>query len=160
MSCALFQARRSVDDARLRRVIEADSGSSSRSTCGSVTSDRASATRWRSPPEIAPGLRVEQMSDAEPLGDRRGCARGARPAVEMRQPVRDVLSSRQVREQREMLKHVADLAALRRDVDAAGRQSNSVAIADRDLPRVRRERARRGSAAASIFPNPTRRRRS
>ena len=41
----------------LRWASSADSGSSSRRICGSVTSERASATRWRWPPEIWPGKR-------------------------------------------------------------------------------------------------------
>jgi hypothetical protein len=39
-----------------------DSGSSSRKTLGSRTSARASATRWRSPPESCRGLRESSRS--------------------------------------------------------------------------------------------------
>src|SRR5580658_1391019 len=57
MPCASFQRRRSSRIFDLVGESRAASGSSSRSTHGSVTKARASATRWRSPPEISPGRR-------------------------------------------------------------------------------------------------------
>ena len=47
-----------------------DSGSSSRKTVGSRTSARASATRWRSPPESWRGLRCGELIDARAAASR------------------------------------------------------------------------------------------
>ena len=60
-----------VDDPRLRSRDRAPTAARrAAAPSGSVTSERASAARWRSPPEIAPGRRESTCCDAERLGDR------------------------------------------------------------------------------------------
>src|SRR4029079_2337767 len=77
------------------------------------------------------------MSDAESLGDRQDSL-AALGLGEMRKAVRHVPFKRQMGEQREMLKDVTDLAALRLDVDASSTVEQR-RRGDGDLTGVRRE---------------------
>ena len=99
----------------------APNGSSMSSTGGSAASARATPTRWRWPPESWPG---------SGRGTRRGRGRRARaarrPAARIRASVPaeqaghggDVVGDRLVREQADLLDHVADAAAQLHRVDA------------------------------------------
>ena len=87
------------------RASSAASGSSSSRAFGSTASARASATRWRSPPESATG-RSSAWSEAEP-GEQLD-----RPPAPLRTPgpaqrVGDVPPHGKVAEQRVVLEHVA-----------------------------------------------------
>ena len=108
----------------------AASGSSSSRSFGRLTSARASATRWRWPPESCAGWRVPQL--AEPH-QRRAPRRRARAISALgqafaAQPVADVRRHIHVREQGVGLEHHVDRPAMRRhaghvlavDQDAAG----------------------------------------
>ena len=92
------------------------SGSSSSSTAGRGASDRASATRFASPPlsfvtwrfaEAGEADEVQQLVD--PCG---GLA--SRPTPAHAQAEADVLRDREMREQLLVLEHQADAAAVRR----------------------------------------------
>ena len=105
----------------------APSGSSSSSAAGRLTSARASATRWRWPPESWPGRRSPRPSsriEVEHLGDPRRCDLALCDALQL-QPEADVLGNRHVREERVVLedhvhvalrrRHVRDVLALEQD---------------------------------------------
>ena len=109
----------------------AESGSSSRSTSGSRASARASATRWRSPPERLAGPRVLEVRDAEAVEVLVG-----RVAAR----VLDVLADGQVREERVVLEDEADAAPV-------GRERDVPRAVEPDLAR-RRDAARRPAGRA------------
>ena len=94
----------------------APSGSSSSSTLGRMTSARASATRWRWPPESCAGLAVPELAEAHHVERlvRRAPRRSAFGDLADHQPVGDVLGHRHVREQRVVLEHRVDVALVRR----------------------------------------------
>ena len=107
-------SRRSQRRSSLRtRASSAPNGSSSSSTRGSTASARASATRWRWPPESCDGMppreplelhQLEQLVHALlDLAPRPGAR--ARPHA---QAERDVLEHGHVAEQRVVLEHEAD----------------------------------------------------
>ena len=138
------------------RVSSADSGSSSSSACGRRASARATATRWRSPPDSVRG-----RSSARWATPKRSSSSSARclalAAVEAAQRVGDVLPRAQVGEQRVLLEHVAAAAPLGRDVDAArGVEPHLLAAATR--ARAPGARARRRRAAPRSSPRRTARR--
>src|SRR3954464_11083812 len=113
----------------------APSGSSSRSTRGRLTSARASATRWRWPPDSWIGLRgprapsrpPRRTPSAAPPPPHPQSLVGALPALAPpdaldHQPVGDVVTDRHVRKQRVVLEDRVELALVGRapgDVDAA-----------------------------------------
>ncbi len=90
-------------------------GSSSSSTRGRLTMARASATRWRCPPESSAGLRPPRPSSRT----MRSASSPRRHALRPRhalglEAVGDVLGHRHVREQRIVLEHGVDVAGVRR----------------------------------------------
>ena len=94
-----------------------DSGSSISSTAGSTASARATATRWRWPPESCAGIAVEiaaRYAAAPPPLDLALDARGV--GAGMRRPKRDVVAHRHVREHRVVLEHHGEPALARRQV--------------------------------------------
>ena len=94
-----------------------DSGSSIRKTRGSRTMARASATRWRWPPESCPGLRSSSVAQPERLG--RPLHLG-RPLLlvdaALAERELDVLGHRQVRVERVALEDHGHVAVLGVDV--------------------------------------------
>ena len=128
----------------------APSGSSSSSTLGRLTSARASATRWRWPPESWPGRR---SSEALQPHRRQRLARPARrraalPTLLTISPYSTLSTHRHVREQRVVLEDRVDVAVERR---APG----DVAAAERRSGRRSASRSRRSSAARSSCPSRT-----
>src|SRR5437016_10284950 len=115
MRCALFQARRSSTIFDFVGASSPANGSSSRSSRGSVTKARASATLWRSPPEISPGLPA-QMRDAKRF-EHSVCARAALGSIKTRDPVLNVSFDAEMRKQREILKDVTDPTRTHRNID-------------------------------------------
>ena len=112
----------------------ADSGSSSSRTCGSRASARATATRWRSPPDSAPGRSsarcpMRRRSSSAPTSASAAPAEG------------DVAAHGHVREQRVLLEDEAHRTPLGRQVDlrAASNHARS--------PRAMRPRSGRRSPA-------------
>ena len=99
----------------------AESGSSRRSTCGSRASARASATRWRSPPESS----VTRARARWAIRKRSSMASACVPVTCAEAHVADHV---EVREQRVLLEEVADAPALRRDVDSSGRVEERDAV--------------------------------
>ena len=86
--------------------------------CGSTASARASATRWRCPPESCDGIAARQRRRAAPAAAARARARGSplrRPHAPRShaQAEGDVLEHRHVAEQRVVLEHEADVALAR-----------------------------------------------
>ena len=127
----------------------APSGSSSRRTAGRSTSARASATRWRCPPDSAVGRRSASRLQAHG-GQRRERALAAfgRGTFAIRSGYSTLLQHRQVREQRVVLEHGVDIA-----VEGRGRG---------DVPAAQQHRAggglleaRRSAAAPSSCRSPT-----
>ena len=113
---------------------------------GSVTRQRASATRWRWPPERSAGA---ALGEAFELDQRERGVHALRPLgilhARHRQAVGDVLRDGHVRPQRVRLKHDPDMAPLRRDL-LFGRGDDRIADQDasgvrpiepRDLPQQR-----------------------
>ena len=92
----------------------AESGSSSRSTAGSRAIARASATRWRSPPESLPG-----RSRASSAIRSRSRTSSTSPAFVA--PKATFARTDEVREERVLLEHETDRTALRWQVDARRR---------------------------------------
>ena len=88
----------------------AESGSSSSRTEGSRASARATATRWRSPPDEPSGLLAGEVRDAEALEQVLDPPASAEA---------DVRGDRHVREQRVVLEHEADRPPVGRPVDTA-----------------------------------------
>ena len=102
---------------------------------------RASATRWRWPPDSAAGPAVEEVGRARPSRRRAAPARRARPVGTLAHPEReaDVLVDRHVRVEPVALEHHRDVAVLGLEVvDHAGRRSRS---RPRSRPRARRSSA-------------------
>ena len=95
----------------------APSGSSSRSTDGRLTSARASATRWRCPPESWLGrARARSCSETSSSASAtRVCTSGFGHLLAP-QAEGDVVLHAQVVEQRVGLEHRVDVAAVRRDL--------------------------------------------
>ena len=94
----------------------APSGSSSSSSFGRLTSERASATRWRWPPDSWCGLRLRELRAASPassMSATRVVISALRHAV-LLQAEGDVLLHRHVREQRVRLEHHVDRPLVRR----------------------------------------------
>ncbi len=60
--CSSFQARRSSINRERVGASSPESGSSSSRIDGFITNERASATRWRCPPEISRGLRSRKSA--------------------------------------------------------------------------------------------------
>ena len=116
----------------------AASGSSSRSTDGPDISARPTATRWRSPPDRSVTRRSSSRSISSIATTRSRSGDVARmPAVE------EVAPDVHVREQRDVLRHVADVALVRRHVDPALRREQHAAV-DGDRSAVRRAQPRDG----------------
>ena len=93
----------------------APSGSSRSSTLGRFTSARASATRWRCPPDISWGLRVAEAAEADRLEHLGGALAALGPADALHlQAVLDVLLHGEVREQRVVLEDGVDVAVVGR----------------------------------------------
>ena len=117
----------------------APSGSSSSSTGGLLTSARASATRWRCPPESWDGLRaprpgsrtIASASSPRARRSRRGDALHA-------QPVLDVLGDRHVREERVVLEDGVDVALVRRQCVTSRPPSSMRPAFGRSKPAIRR----------------------
>ena len=94
----------------------APSGSSSSRTAGWLTSARASATRWRCPPESCDGLPASNPSSRTIRSA--SATRSRRSSLATRltlQAVLDVLGHRHVREQRVVLEHRVHVALVRRE---------------------------------------------
>ena len=111
----------------------AESGSSSSSTRGSRAIARARATRWRSPPDSLPG-----RSSASSAIRSRSRTSSTRPALVA--PNDDVGPHREVREERVLLEHEPDRAALGWHVDAGGGIEPGVSV-DGDPPPLGPEQA-------------------
>ena len=95
----------------------APSGSSSSSTRGPLTIARASATRWRWPPESCAGLRAPSAREADQLERLLGAPAPLRLGdLAHAQPVGDVLRDGHVREQRVVLEDRVDVARVGRQV--------------------------------------------
>ena len=93
----------------------APSGSSSRSTSGSRASARASATRWRCPPESSCGLRFSKPESwTSPRVSRRARACAAPVELAVPQAEGDVLLDGEVREEGVVLEHHVDGPQVRR----------------------------------------------
>ena len=126
-----------------------ESGSSIRKASGRRTIARASATRWRCPPESWAGLRSSSSSRPRMRG---GFEHELRPLLGAdlagSQRELDVPAHRHVRVQRVALEHHRDVAILRLDVVHD-------AVADADRCRRSGPRDRRSSAARSTCRSPT-----
>ena len=119
----------------------APSGSSSSSTLGRFTRARASATRWRWPPESWCGRRAAYPSSrtvASASSARR--RRSALGDLLDPQPVLDVLEHAHVREDRVVLEDRVDVPVVRRP-------AGHVLVAELDGPGGRRLEARRSAGA-------------
>ena len=127
----------------------APSGSSRSSTRGRLTSARASATRWRWPPESCAGLAglvALEADHPERLGR-------ALPPLVLRdladdQAVRDVVADRHVREEGVVLEDRVDVALV-------GGQAGDVRAVKEDASRRSAARSRRSSEGSSSCPSPT-----
>ena len=127
-----------------------DSGSSSRNTAGSCTSARASATRWRSPPESWRGLRPSRCSMPSIPAARRASLLplpGRHPGRTERED--DVAQHGLVRVERIALEHHGDASRARR-------QAGDDVTADEHVAGGRllqaRDRAQQGRLAAAGRP--------
>ena len=125
----------------------APSGSSSSSTFGFLASERASATRWRWPPESWCGLRLAKgvSLTSVSISSTRALDLGLRHAV-LLQAEGDVVLDRHVREERVGLEHHVDRPPV-------GRHAGEVLPVEQDLARGRLLEAgehahQRGLAAA------------
>ena len=121
----------------------APSGSSSSSTLGRLTIARASATRWRWPPESWAGLRLLVASGGARARAPRRRGGGARLLdLGDLEPVLDVLADRHVREQRVVLEDRVDVARVGRErADVGAAQLDRALVGDRearDQPQRRR----------------------
>ena len=126
----------------------APSGSSSSSTLGRLTSARASATRWRWPPESCVGLPVAEAGEADLLERllRALASLGLADLLD-EQAVLDVLLDAHVREDRVVLEDRVHVAVVRRP-------AGHVLAGELDRPGRRAARSRRSSAAPSSCPEP------
>ena len=136
----LAAAARAARPGRVARVCasSAESGSSRSRTRGSRASARASATRWRSPPESSSG----RASASAEIRKRSSSSSTRAAAAEG-----DVRAHGQVREERVLLEDEPDRAALGRQVDPA------LGVEPR---RRRRARSGRGRGAAARRPRAAR----
>ena len=135
------------------RGSSADSGSSSSNAAGRRASARATATRWRSPPDSVRGRSSARCATPKrsSSSDR---APAALAAVEPAQRVGDVLPHPEVGEQRVLLEHVAAAAMLGRHVDAAlGLEPHLIPA--RDAPAVGSDEAGHDRAASRSCRRPT-----
>ena len=120
VTCTSSCSRRSQRRSSFRTLASsAPNGSSSSSTLGFTASARASATRWRWPPESSDGRRLRQhveLHQAQQVHDRLADLRLGRPdrAGPDPQPEGDVLEHAHVPEQRVVLEHEPDLALAHR----------------------------------------------
>ena len=132
----------------------APNGSSISISGGSAASARATPTRWRCPPESCAGYRPA-ISCGRPIRSSSSAhARRRAPLVPAEQPRdgRDVLADRAVREQADLLDHVADLAP-QLDLVAvahAAAADEDVAVGDVDHPV---DHPHRGRLAAAGRPD-------
>ena len=124
-----------------------DSGSSRSRTPGSRASARASATRWRSPPESSSGARRR--------GARSGNARvsSTRPTP----PIRDVAAHAHVRKERVLLEDEADPARVRATGRCAASASNQASSPSAIRPAAG-ARAPRSPRSTEDLPPPKARR--
>ena len=110
---------RRISSRSWRRTLasSADSGSSRRSTLGSIASARASATRCCWPPDIWCGIAARLLAEPDELEHLVGLAL-ARRAVDaaQSQPVGDVVAGRHVREQAVRLEDDPHVPLVRRNV--------------------------------------------
>ena len=138
---------------RSRRTLasSAPNGSSSSSTFGSTASARASATRWRWPPEICAGKRSPRPSSLTSRSRSRDARRRSPPscACTLRDlhAEGDVLGDRHMREERVVLEDEADAAVAHRNV---GR----VLVAEIDVAAIGDIRGRRPCAGCVVLPEP------
>ena len=131
--------RRSQSRSSLRTLASsAPNGSSSSSTVGSTASARASAMRWRWPPESCDGSRSANWLEVHQLEQLVRPARwtSAFGRLRISRPKATLRATRQVLERGVVLEHEADVALLRRQV-------GGVDALDLDRARRRRTRARR-----------------
>ena len=152
-SARLRRARPAARRARRARVwaSSAESGSSSSRTPGSRASARASATRWRSPPDSAPGRSSARWRDAHAL-EQLADAAPRRPAEG------DVGAHGHVREERVLLEDEARPSARSGGRSTFARRVEPRALAERDPPAVGPAQARRSRAGRSSCPRPRARR--
>ena len=136
VGAARSQRRRSSRSNRSRvSASSALNGSSSRRTSGSSASARASATRWRIPPDssdgravVAAGIEVDEVDQRREPG---GAAVGG-PAGELER-VGDVVGGRPPRQQARLLEDEADarVGAVDRDAVEPGRRRSPAGAARR-----------------------------
>ena len=146
--------------ASLVRLSRLPVGSSASTIAGSPTSARAMATRWRSPPDSAPGrwpaprCRARPTSSASPARRSR-CRRGT-PAYSS--PSATFSQRRQPLDEVELLEHEADAPAAHRRQPAVAEAAD---VAGRRCARCRSSgaAARRRCSSASTCPSRTARRR-
>ena len=98
-----------VDDLRLGGCVESRERFVEQKQQGSVTRDRARATRCRSPPEISAGRRWRKVIDVQLL-QHLGDALLAGGAREMRETILGVLLDREMRKQCEILQDISHAA--------------------------------------------------
>ena len=144
LSCSSISSKR-VSSRSLRS--SADSGSSSSSTRGRLASARASATRWRWPPESWCGLRAPKPSSltSASISRTRLVDLGLRHAV-LLEAEGDVALDRQVRKQRIALEHHVDRPPVRRHAGDILPVEQDAALAR--LLEAREHPQQRGLAAA------------
>ena len=122
VTCTSSCSRRSQSRSSLRTLASsAPNGSSSSSTVGSTASARASAMRWRWPPESCDGHPVGELREVHELEQL------VHPVLDLGlgtladlQAEGDVLGHRHVLEDRVVLEHEADVALLRRQLGGVG----------------------------------------
>ena len=129
----------------------APKGSSISISGGSAASARATPTRWRWPPDSCAGYRSRSRRRSEVSSS----SSSTRPAILFLVPAeqlrhdRDVLADREVREQADLLDHVADAASqLRRRAGADARP------VDQDVARRVSSIMRFASRSAVVLPQP------
>ena len=94
-----------------------ESGSSSRNTTGSRTTARASATRWRSPPDKLARLAIEEASMPNMRAAQSTFLRiSSSGHADRAQRKRDVLFDGEMRIERIALEHHGDIARARRQI--------------------------------------------
>ena len=103
---------------RRRGTSTAASGSSSSSSDGPDISARPSATRWRSPPDRS----VTRRSSSPSISSMRTTRSRSRATTPGMPPVEQVAAHEHVGKERHVLRHVADVTMVRRQVDAGVRR--------------------------------------
>ena len=146
LSC-LWKRRSSARIRTRKKGSSADSGSSSRRICGSVTSARASATRCCWPPDSCAGTRSAYCAHGHELEELHRLL-APRRLIDALHPERegDVVDAGEMREERVALEHHRRAALGRRQVGDVGRADENVAFG-RALV-ARNHAQRRGLAAA------------